>query len=274
MENNLKVLKNDKGYMLWGGKAHECKYLFTKFKIYMKNGEEKWSAQHIVEISGGVTVNANTQDLYDTLEAYEKGICAETVEKSFVTDIMPCITQKYDCSYDGRKITFYTFVDCEAIENVKSLDCVRFTYKDRKWTDDNSVFPHTATVYMSREDAIGFNGYKVVKADGTEEIREGLLKRLMLEPDQQKLIDELKDLMKRIHDADIFFATDCEETSYALNMRKIDHITMDYDNPHYNSATVEWKECYCTRKPFDIGHLFDIYSSDNEFWIGKNKEQA
>lgn len=124
---------------------------------------------------------------------------------------------------DGREYIYmkvWTFENGEAIETPIVVNSITIE-EGGKWHLLDGCLPEK--FWESREDAYGFNEYKIIDSDGEEFIEEGAYKRLALNPEQWKIVNQMRDLYKKATDAGIKFLWDrdnCGEIE-AINMENV-----------------------------------------------------
>lgn len=87
-------------------------------------------------------------------------------------------------------------------------------------------------LFLCREEAFAYNDYKVVKDDGTEEVKKGYLHKLLLNEKQQEIIDRLRAVMKEI-----------DENNMIVFISNEDEWIRIVNDP--NMRTSEWYDCGC-----------------------------
>ena len=126
--------------------------------------------------------------------------------------------------------------------------------------------------YSSSEEVYKYNDYRFVDAEGNEEVREGVYKRLKLEPDQEKLAEKLQQVLEECKAAGmkVYFSN----THYdlrAVNQRKVEQIAYD---PEYDEETEQAFEFDDRRVSHVFSGVYDlnIEDSDVKFVIKKKQE--
>ena len=124
---------------------------------------------------------------------------------------------------DGREYVYmkvWTFENGEAIETPVVVNSVTID-EGGKWHLLDGCLPDK--FWESREDAYGFNEYKITDNDGEEFVEEGAYKRLMLTPEQWQIVNQIRDLYDKAVDAGIKFLWDRDNCGNieAVNMANV-----------------------------------------------------
>ena len=91
--------------------------------------------------------------------------------------------------------------------------------------------------YRSSEDVYMYNDYRFIDETGKEQIREGVYKRLFLEPDQQALAEKLQAVLDECKEAKmLIYWSNADYTLNAVNVRRVEKL--EYD-PSYEEETEE-----------------------------------
>lgn len=91
--------------------------------------------------------------------------------------------------------------------------------------------------YRSSEDVYMYNDYRFIDGDGKEQIREGVYKRLFLEPDQKALAEKLQAVLDECKEAKmLIYWSNADYTLNAVNLRRVEKL--EYD-PSYDEETEE-----------------------------------
>lgn len=115
--------------------------------------------------------------------------------------------------------------------------------------------------YSSSEDVYQYNDYRFVDADGVEQVREGVLKRLMLEPDQEVLAEKLQAVIDECKAAGMcIYWSNADYTLNAVNVRRVERI--EYD-PSVDEDTEEAHYFDDSRVSHVFGNVTD-YNSDDD----------
>ena len=111
--------------------------------------------------------------------------------------------------------------------------------------------------YRNSEDVYMYNDYRFIDADGKEQVREGVYKRLLLEQDQQSLADKLQSVIDECKAAGMcIYWSNADYTLNAVNVRHIERL--EYD-PYVNEETEDayyYDDSRCT-------HVFKNVSDYN-----------
>lgn len=154
-----------------------------------------------------------TPNSLHTNEVLIKADYSHLCEAQFV-----CTTEE-----DGREYIYmkvWTFENGEAIETPVVVNSVAIE-EDGKWHLLDGCLPEK--FWESREDAYGFNEYKITDSDGEEFVVEGVYKRLMLTPEQWQIVNQMRYLYNKAKEAGVKFLWDrdgCDNIK-AVNMANV-----------------------------------------------------
>lgn len=114
------------------------------------------------------------------------------------------------------------------------------------WTDSKTDcdMPHKDDMYRTRDEALSWNDYTVIKEDGTKEERKSKKKMLLLSKEQEAIAGELMAVLRKCKDNGIQILCDCDYCDlYAVNMPK-DMVV------EYRHDVEEDTEEICEAQPF------------------------
>lgn len=284
-DSELKIFVKSGGYVFHNGKLESVAFVRTEFRL--AEWDDKYGpyyeAKNYVRLhSTGEVVTVDYDDVFDTPEDYEKGNVAEThysdiemiarhinrFHRSEITGIDP-----KDDAHSVVTLKFWKFVNGKPVECERKLTTFQFYYGNSQWSAIDKVFADGEETYMTRKSALSHNEYEVINSDGTKEKRIGTHKLLQLDDDQQKLIDELKDICYKIHHSDIMFVANWDENVFAINQRNVADTDFCYENPYYGGDKPEdWEEI---KGPYEfaIYNLISVHSSDSTIWVKRNKTE-
>ena len=167
------------------------------------------------DANGNVYNRSDNFGLYMSKEGYEsndpmKPHSFHTNEVLIRADYSHLCEAQFVCTTeeDGREYIYmkvWTFENGEAIETPVVVNSVTIE-EGSKWHLLDGCLPDK--FWESREDAYGFNEYKITDSDGEEFVEEGAYKRLMLTPEQWQIVNQIRDLYNKAVDAGIKFLWD------------------------------------------------------------------
>lgn len=121
-----------------------------------------------------------------------------------------------------RKFIFDVYISCY------------YDGKEIKW----DFYNNGTTLYSTELNAIMWNGTKVVMSDGTTHNCDGILRKLLLTDEQQKIADEFTSLLSRMKKANMKMAYDLETDCIAVfNATEKHYIDYCGDTPIYGATT-------------------------------------
>ena len=132
---------------------------------------------------------------------------------------------------DAEGAYVWVFQNGEAVKWYfrKHIDKVFFQYTEKGQievtSDYNGEIPEP---YSSSEDVHNFNDYRFIDENGDEQVREGVLRRLLLEPDQKELAGKLQAVLDECKAAGMcIYWSNADYTLNAVNTRKVQRIEYD-----------------------------------------------
>lgn len=197
---------------------------------------------HVVNFKKGETITClednkgklyrrtDFSDLFLTKEAFEQNNPASNISyQTFELLRHADIKHLVDCEVSstcGDDNNNYCYLNVWVFENgeAKRVPLVIneiVMNSEGKWALSDGHIPDK--FWLSRTDAYSFNEYKIIDKDGEEFIEEGYQKRLAPTPEQWKIINEMRDLIKKANDAGLtfFFDRDCCSSIKVLNTKNV-----------------------------------------------------
>ena len=275
MERNdsLRVFTKNSGFIIIDRKLQEVKWLRTTFKYDHKEGEFLfYIARTTYQKPDGTTgVLDNYDRAFDSVEKYESGISAETSYATLHTnknggDVVNDIIRGVKRSSKPEYWIFDKIAHVPARYDLE-LEKFWFDYADTRFHTDE--FPKDCEIYDTKEEALSYNTYTVVKDDGTEYEREGINKLIMLDNDQRELLDQFEALCEKMSDADMLILSDSCDDMSAFNLRHVKNFALDYDDTpdvmDGDPADYEMADRY--GMPFKVNHRIQWWGEDNRLFI-------
>lgn len=174
---------------------------------------------------------------------------------------------------DEKGAYVWTFLNGEAVKWYfrEHIDEVTWNYSEKgqiKVTSDyEGELPQP---YHNSEEVYQFNDYRFIDENGKEVVREGMLKRLLLESDQQALVEKLQAVIDECNKADItIYWSNADYTLNAVSRRKIDRI--EYD-PNIDEETEEAYYFDDSRAAHTFKNVGEINSEDSDVKFVIKKE--
>lgn len=153
--------------------------------------------------------------------------------------------------FDGKKLSLYNYsgrgfnrCNCRYYQGSFSLDYYAFIngkaklidvksyYTDGKntwddWSEPENVLTNENT-YSCIEDVYKSNPYTIIHADGSEEVRQPIMNRIKLLPEQIAALDKVKAAMMEAKELGVKFYYDTEDYDmYAFNGKEVSELTWD-----------------------------------------------
>ena len=248
MANN--VHKAKKGYMFnqESGKLESYELIGVKFR---DNHDE---CEYTFKLGGVEKTIVSTK-----MEIYADEDCFKRHE------IMPPgnldVWEISTCIAGYRRGCIYRFHNGQA-EKVSAEDIE--LYYDAQ-TESVSVVDGTK-YYESKEECYLWNDIVVVEEDGTERIVEALGKKVQLTDEQKKLVEQLNDNFKALHELGVRFAYDVDYGKLkCLNTNNIHYEGVSYCNDYDNEEFTDLTKCATTLE------LYISYLGCDDLLIGKKK---
>ena len=182
-------------YALINGELTACKVLRVVAKV------DKCTSYVICESPDGVQNSFKASELYSSVDAYKKGNTVATIKPELKT-LLPGCTEKVESDEEGEFFNkfFWMMVDGEPKKvNLKTEKSVVFNALTRKAI--GVELPKE--FYSTREECVMWNDINVVEADGTKRVQKSARRSLLLTDEQQAIIDQLCDILKKAKDAKI-----------------------------------------------------------------------
>lgn len=221
-------------------------------------------------------------EMYHTFDDFEKGkkmpiddvFYPPRKEDHICNCLMKC-GNRYLCT-DDKGAFCWIYEKGQAVKWYfrEHIDTVTWEYNEHGQIDvvsdyDGGELPEA---YSSSEEVYKYNDYRFVDAEGHEEVREGVYKRLKLDDDQKLLAGKLQKVLEECKDAGmkVYFST----THYdlrAVNQRNVECIGYD---PEFDEETEQEFEFDDRRVSHVFSGVYDlnIEDSDMKFVIKKKQE--
>lgn len=184
--------------------------------------------------------------MYKTLKDFEAGNAIPMGDIFYGYDnevrIVQCLVPAHgrSVSFDAEGAYIWTMEKGEAVKWYfrKHITNVTWEYNEKGQitvTSDCEIdIPES---YRSSEDVYMYNDYRFIDETGKEQIREGVYKRLFLEPDQKALADKLQAVLDECKEAKmLIYWSNADYTLNAVNVRRVEKL--EYD-PSYDEETEE-----------------------------------
>lgn len=241
-EINFRTIRIEKAYMF--NKKMECLVKVTLERVeYLIDSGKSTQTWRIANTDKKVMTSyvpaTETEPemfdgkLYHKLEDFEKGKVL-TVDEIFYSnsnerELCSYLSQSVQADKDGAYIWAYEKGEAVKWYFRKHIDIVQTIFEEdrpRKWSANDDVqIPES---YWSAEEVYKYHDYRFIDAEGKEQVHEGVLKRLFLEPDQKKLAKKLQAVIDECNAAGMcIYWSNCDYTLNAVNVRKIERIEYD-----------------------------------------------
>ena len=228
------------------------------YKQTITQGENGWISRLTVK-NGDFEKEISEEELYQTEEDFRRGRCVE--KQCLLFDLLG--TDEY-----GR---FYTIVDGKVVENFldpKKIDVFYLGDFSKKFIVPELL--QYEKIYKEREIASQMLCYTVKNLNGSEEIREGVLHKILLTDEQKKAVDEFKKAFVKCQEVGINFGYNhYEERLYAWNSSRNETVTQyckDLESDGYEIADIENPD---VRDEFFVNMKFNYLSEDYNLGVKK-----
>lgn len=251
LNRNVKVYPvGSEFYVMYGGELTKVTIVCTRYDI----NEDKSFPVVKLPTNEHKVLSAN-EPLYDTITDFELG-SPDSFGSNSLGSFLPFEYGSYWIFEDG--------------EPVEVKPCPEFIIVYRKPNEtllDGKPMPESW--YLTREEAIQWNDYVVVEADGSKRVQKSKMKSLMLTAEQRELIDNLVQAMNAARDAGVILSFDDCGNLFAYNEANVDKYCWCYecdtnDSDFYVGPRAEEK--------FKVGNSKIVYASDCCFNVVKWKE--
>lgn len=248
----LKTYFKANGFTMVNGTLTEV--VLSKVIIERKSyDDEDYSVTTIFQCPEGEEISTDADfKFYESVEDYEKGIIAKQSIKRNPFDIRPDGFMSLDDAW--------MFIDGEPQKiDIRPLRC-EYDYSKVDWSCPGIP---TKGIFETEVECLSFNEYDVKHSDGSLIKRVGVNKLVMLDEDQRKLLDNLKDAIEKIRKSKVLLLPDCDGNISAFNLRNVENWDCNYDGPEDES----WEEVFRTHKEFDNEIIIPAYSEDCGLYV-------
>lgn len=273
---NLIILGTVANCFVWfDGKLIEATPVKTSFnKVSGGDGIPKYEVTTLFKNGDEWFEVAGYDKIYDTIHDFEAGnptdnligVCLTKNHKTVGKNAI--VLSQMVLGYQYRGLLKYWVKDESNIgedafiEKELNVDCFSYDYEKNEWWCPAITEEH----YPTRANALSWESYNIVDEDGTTKEVTGINKLISLEPDQQELVNQLADLLKKIQDNRIMLMTYLDDNIYAYNRRNVEDLSATYDPLREDGYEVA---DYRNEK-FRVAKISE-YSDDIEVWA-KRKE--
>lgn len=268
-KDKLPILVKTKGYVHYEGKLQSCKYHHTDFVLCDTYPERNYTHHHVVELQNGELISPEDNEIFDTIEDFENVMPASTRYSNIRQAVQSVMASVNIGIKNEEQLVFYTFENGEPIRYKRELK--RFAYDYNKWVfvANCDVFPKGHKVYATREKALSFNSYTIVNDDGSEEVRDGVGKLLMLDPDQRELLDKFEALAKELKVQGVLLVGDNLESYSAFNTRHVERVSFMDD---YYKEDGNWEKGERYNEAYNLNLNLGLRGNEWEIYIKRNEE--
>lgn len=209
--------------------------------------------------------------MYKTLKDFEAGNAIPMGDIFYGYDnevrIVQCLVPAHGRSvnFDAEGAYIWTMEKGEAVKwhFRKHIHEVTWEYNEKGQitvTSDCEIdIPES---YRSSEDVYMYNDYRFIDGDGKEQIREGVYKRLFLEPDQKALAEKLQAVLDECKEAKmLIYWSNADYTLNAVNTRRIERL--EYE-PEVDEETEVAHYFDDSRAAHVFKNVTDLNSEDSE----------
>lgn len=269
----LNVFTNDYGYVFEDGKLQEVKWIRTEFHHPHSDGEHDvyMAATTYQKPDGSIGDLRGTggyTQAFDSVKGYEEGAAAETTAVSFNRKNNRLVMLDLIRGKKKTPKTEYWVFDeqCHVPARYElELDRFYYSYIDRKFHTDE--FRKNCEIYDTREEALSYHSYNVVKEDGTEYQQDGINKLIMLDADQRELVRQFEEICRKMQENGVTLIGSYN-SMMAFNTRNIDKYAFDYEDFPYDMENAEsFEEADRYGKVFKVKSDIEIWGEDSKLFI-------
>lgn len=210
-------------------------------------------------------------EMYHTFEDFEKGK-KMTIDELFFNHSTECdicsglVKGLVYIKIDEKGAYIWTIENGQAVKWYfrEHIDTVTWEYNEEGQITVTSDYDggELPEAYSSSEEVYKYNDYRFVDAEGNEEVREGVYKRLKLDDDQKLLANKLQQVLEECKEAGmkVYFST----THYdlrAVNQRKVERIGYD---PEFDEETEQEFGFDDRRASHVFSGVYDLNSEDSD----------
>lgn len=207
-------------YALINGELTACKVLSVTAHA------DKQKSYVICESPDGIKNSFSTDELYSSVKSYEAGNTVSTYKLEF-NSILPGCREIAGGDDEGDLYKQFCWVMADGEPTKKYIDVtiVEFDAITRKAT--NIKLPDE--YYASRDECIKWNDITIVEKDGSKRVQKSARRSLLLTAEQQAIVDQLVEVLKKAKEANIRLGYDCNEDDLtAINVTEHPNATFSY----------------------------------------------
>lgn len=207
-------------YALINGELTACKVLSVTAHA------DKQKSYVICESPDGIKNSFSTDELYSSVKFYEAGNTVSTYKLEF-NSILPGCREIAGGDDEGDLYKQFCWVMADGEPTKKYIDVtiVEFDAITRKAT--NIKLPDE--YYASRDECIKWNDITIVEKDGSKRVQKSVRRSLLLTDEQQAIMDELCEVLKKAREAKIKLGYDADEDDLtAINVTEHPNATFSY----------------------------------------------
>ena len=242
-------------YALINGELTACKVVNVTVDV------ENDKSFVLCESPDGFMNSFKVTELYSSVKAYEEGNSVSTV-KSELKGLLPGCCEIVKENEDGVFFNMTYWVMADGEPEKRHVDAKRIVFDNgRKPT--NIEMP--SEYYASREECIKWNDITVVEADGTKRVQKSARRSLMLTDEQQAIVDQLCDILKKAEAAKIRFGYHADEEDLtAINVTEHPDAYFEYcgdvdeRNQIGSDENLPWSR-YRVNGFYGFCHIYDDY---------------
>lgn len=252
---SLNLMVNDmrKGYVLSKGqlKSYELLEIIVQFNTgsvrykCLVGGVEEWLSE--------------VPRTYESEEAFRKGDEYGAAEIK-LRDVVGSAIPHWYCNRNNQ--TAFVYKDGK----VRRVDVseLKYIYSDRKWRCSTEC-------YSSEEELCRWRDITVTEEDGSTKILRSIAGLVAVKPEQQVIVDELKDALKRAEEAGLMVISDYECCELrVIDRSMIQEVALLYDGEETN------EECEVEIDPAMMQKIYNISMYDyggNQRFVARSRKQ-
>lgn len=197
-------------YVMYDGELTKVTIVCTRYDI---DGDKSFP---VVKLPNNEQIILSSKEpLYGTITDFEDGRPV----------VLVCT--KLDRFLPFNNGSYWIFEDGQPVEVKPCPEFILLYDKTNEIMLDGKPMPESW--YMTREEAIQWNAYVVVEADGDKRVQKSKMKSLMLTSEQRELVDNLVQAFKAVSDAGVILSLDDYNNLFAYNKANVDKYGWYYE---------------------------------------------
>ncbi len=280
MERNdaLRVFVGNYDYVFVNNKLQQVRWLRTDFKYDHTEGNvDFYEAITLYEKPDGTTGTLKSYDrAFGSVEDYENGVPAKTSSHTISKDGAGCtiLRDLVRGVKSAVSVEYWVFDELCHYPAKYTLKLEKFYYNYNDMHFHTDGFPKNCKIYDTKEQALSYNSYNVVRENGTVYQRDGVNKLVSLDDDQRELVNQFEELCHKMHEHDILLIGDYDSLA-AFNLRNVEAHVLDYqDTPDVDFGNAEdYERVERYGKAFNVANPIEVWGEDNSLFVLRKSQE-